>query len=209
MKNKFLLLTFILGGCTHSHGEIVNGPLSPFSCSDTFIYPEANNIDELIEQSSSIALYKVKPFDESKSQKPIADSDVKLKKFDFETLDSRLSREYYIHQLTLEKPVFGKPLNKISLYGKSNPSDLRIEPLNIILNRHSELVRNEDLYLGLAVRDDDLDGNCIYSGHFIPNFTYLVFEDGNSPAIYEPIFDTKKDSFYLEVIKRVKSKSGK
>jgi len=209
MKNKFLFLTFILAGCAHSYGEVVSGPLGPFSCNDKFVYPEAKNIDELIEQSSSIALYKVQPFDVSKSQNPITDNDVKSKKFDFETLSSNLSREYFIHQLKLEKRVFGNAPNNISLYGKYNPNDLNIELLDTILDHHSELVSSEDVNLGLAVRDYDLDGNCIYSGHFIPSVTYLIFEGGNSPAVYEPILDTKKDSFYLEVVNRVKSKGEK
>ena len=205
-REAVILFTFFLSGCNTAHGHTVIGPLDPSTCTNEYTNPEAENIDQLIAQSDSIALYCVSPFYENKqSQLAINDFEAAFEEdVGFTGLARRLRRPYYIHQLEREIVIYGNAAKKITLYGISNQSNADDEPFNDLLQLHSELVDMDDLFLGLARRGSDIDGKCIYEGHFIPSFNYLVFEGANSNAMYEPILDVNKDEFYLEVINRIK-----
>lgn len=160
------------------------------NCSEMSNQPEANSVEELIEQAEYIDLYTVTSASEAGFVGK-SDSPFQVAVFDFE--------------MSLSSSVSGNAPRKITLRG-AKPGQSIPESYFFLKDRHQEIVERDSPLLGLSYKVETTDGTCEIIPELLVGYSYLVFSGANSSAAYEPILSTRYDPFYQAVVQRVKNR---
>jgi len=158
------------------------------NCEGKFGNSKAETLDQMIDQSEFIGLYKA-----------IESVDGKFKTgghFPHFTSKTRLSLST---NLTKEAP------EKLELYGKLNDTSSIPSSYFHMKDIHGAIVDKDYLVFGSSYEIMLPDGTCTYETTFIEGYEYLVFGNANSRASIEPILHRKFDPLFLAVQSRIRS----